>query len=310
MIDRDLDLNLLRALDRLLASGSVSGAARALGLGQPAMSKQLERLRQVTGDPLLVRAGRVMVLTERAVALRPAVQDALVAVEAALRAPGRFEPFTARGTFAIAMGEEALAVLAAPVTRLLLERAPGIDLRLRQLRRESFPELDAGRLDLLVMPNLQGFPGLSVPDLSRFVARLLFDERFVVISSRPRRWSLSTFLEVGHVLPAPLGESDLGAIDVLLARQGLKRRVALTVPSFEAAVRVAAGTDLISTVPARLATVLGGVFQARPPLALPDLPISMLWHPRLTTDARHAFVRALLPQALVPGGRELPKRAE
>jgi DNA-binding transcriptional LysR family regulator len=298
MLDPDLDLNLLRALDRLLTSGSVSVAARSLGIGQPAMSKQLERLRQVTQDPLLVRAGRTMVLTERALALKPAVQDALVAVEAALRAPARFDPSSAQGSFALAVGEESLAVLAVPLTRLFRAQVPGIDLRLRQLRRESLTELDAGRLDLVVMPDLRPLPGFSVPDVSRFVARPLFDERFVVISADRRRWTLSRFLQAAHVLPAPLGENDVGTVDTLLARQGLKRRVVLTVPSFEAAVRVVAGSDLIATVPSRLAKALGGTFQAPPPLELPELRINMLWHPRLTTDPRHAFVRTLLPRAV------------
>jgi DNA-binding transcriptional LysR family regulator len=294
MLPSSLDLNLLRALEALLGTGSVTRAARHLGLGQPALSKQLERLRQVTGDPLLIPDGRGLALTERARALLPLVGNAVSAVERVL-SPAAFDPATAAATFSLAMNDEVSVPLLGPLLRGLRTAAPGLNLRVQPLRRDSLQALESGRLELAVIPDLRGVPGFEALEFERFVLRPVLTDEFVVVSRRRRRLGRRAYLEADHVVTTPLGENERSALDVALAREGLRRRVALTVPTFTQAVLVAAQSDLVATAPRKLvAGVAPRLAMARPPVRFPCPPQLLVWHPRHTGSPGHRFVREAL----------------
>jgi DNA-binding transcriptional LysR family regulator len=294
-----IDLNLLVALDRLLAYGSVTRAAASLGVGQPALSKSLEKLRELLGDELLVRSGRTLVKTARATELQPRVRAALEAVFQALQPVAPFEPRSARGTLRVALGDDVQSALLVPLALLLTKEAPGLELRVRPLTLELPAALERDAVDLAVVPDLRQLPGSPVPDLSRFVAKKLYRERFVVASRSARRFSLRSFAAAEHVLVAPTGVNDVGFVDTLLAERGLTRRIAVTVPTFHQAVELVAQSDLIATLPDRALRVSPRpVHTCAAPLPLPALDALIVWHPRYTTDARHRFVRELLRRAL------------
>jgi DNA-binding transcriptional LysR family regulator len=291
-----VDLNLLLALERLLATGHVGKAAAELGVSQPAMSRQLERLRGLLGDPLLVRVGRGMVLTARAEALLPLARTALEAVHAALRPPAPFNPLVAQGSFHLAIPDDVLAAVVLPLMEHLRTAAPRLDVRVRAMTRASLEALTRGTLDVAVLPDVRGMPGLNAPDLSEFVVQPLFTDRFVVVAARRiPRLTVQAWAARDHVLVTPAGESERGIVDGLLAREGLSRRVALTVPSFQQAALVVASSDLVATLPERAARLSGVPLALHPPpLPMPPLPMNLVWHPRTTTSARHRFIRDAL----------------
>jgi DNA-binding transcriptional LysR family regulator len=289
----DLDLNLLRALERLLATASVTRAAADLGVGQPAASRALERLRGHLRDPLLLRAGRGMVLTERAQELLPRAREALDAVARAMEPLEPFDPATAVGVLRLALGDDAQTALTVPLVERLRAAAPGLDLRIRPVHARVGDALDRGQLDAVVFPDVSVLPGFRLPDLEAYVRRPLFTERFVVLSAVPATWTLDRYAAADHVLVA--GDDDRGFIDHLLAERGLRRRVALTVPTFQQAVNAVASTDLIATLPAHAARATRHpLHAAEPPLPIPPLPMVMLWHPRTTASPRHRLLRQLL----------------
>ncbi len=302
-----LDLNLLVALDRLLATGSVSAAARELGITQPAMSRVLERLREALGDPVLVRSGRGMIPTERARQLERPVAEALTAARRVFEREGPFDPRTAKGELRIALGDETQTAFVDAILERLWERAPGIDVRFRQLSPESAVEGRRGALDLAVAPDLIRLPrSAGGVDLSEFVVKPLYDRRWVTVTSprHPRkRWTLEAFTEADHLLIGPEG-SGRGFVDDLLEKQGLRRRVAATVTSFIGGAHVVARTRLVCTLPEEVVKAAGvPLVVARPPLEIPVIPMVLLWHPRLTTDARHRFIRETVASAIIDRAR-------
>ena len=296
-----LDLNLLRTLAQLLEKRSVTGAARALGVGQPAISKQLERLRSALGDPLLVRSGSTMQLTPRATLLMVKVRDAMQAIDALTERPRPFEPAAASGAFRIACGDEALPVVLGPFLRRLFDAAPRVDVRIRPLGRQFAAQLDGGQVDVALVPDLRHVTGLGFPDLDRFVLKACGSERFVVVSRARRRWTLDQYLAARHVAVTPLGESDVSLLDRELERQGRSRRIALTVPSFTAAVQAVARSELVATLPEGIVDfVAPELHRVRSPVTFPfdEVETVMVWHPRNTTDERHRFLREQLLESV------------
>lgn len=295
-----LDLNLLVALDRLLLTGNVTRAADALGITQPAMSRTLQRLREALGDPLLVRVGRGMVLTDRARALAEPVHDALAAAERVFAPPERFDPRTARGELAIALGEEAQVAFVVCVARALGEAAPGIDLRVHPLSAASLEDGRRGVIDLAIAPDLSPLPRTAgAVDYGEFVARPLYTRRFVVCAAAGTRpFTLDSWLAARHVIVGFAG-GGRGFVDDLLQARGLSRRVAATVTSFPGAAALIGATDLIGVLPEELVHTSGVALAAfPPPIDVPTLPMLMLWHPRRTADARHRFLRDVVTAAV------------
>ena len=292
----DVDLNLIVALDALLAEGGVTGAARRLGLSASAMSRTLTRLRSATGDPLLVRAGRGLVPTPRAIALREQVADlARGARDVLSPKTDRLDVATLERTFVIRAGEGFVGLLAAPLVAAVAGAAPGVCLRfVPKLSKEAGP-LRSGRVDLEI-----GTPGLPAPEVR---SRLLFRDVFAgaVRAGHPLLASEVTaerYAACRHVV-ASRKDSVTGPVDDGLGRLGLKRVIAAVVPGYPDALRVALRSDLVALVPrscldspmARSHPLVDGLVAFDLPVPTPEIAVSALWHPRLEADPAHRWLR-------------------
>lgn len=297
-----LDLNLLRVLDMLLEERSATRAAARLGMTQSAVSHALGRLRDVVGDPLLVRSGHGLAPTPRGAALQEPVRAALASLRAALQ-PEAFDPAHARGAFALGTADYAVHVLGAGMQALLERRAPGVDLYVRPVPADLGPGLARGEVDLVV-----GAWGPNEPVPDGVVRRRLFDERFVCLLRRghpaAEPWSLDTYTSMRHLQIAPRGTPG-GPVDDVLARLGRRRRVVMTVPTFLVAPAVVATSDVVLTVPARVGLPFAAALdlEVRPvPFELPGFTISMAWHTRQHADPAQRWFRELVREAAGAGG--------
>ena len=289
-----IDLNLLVVLRALLQERHVTRAASQVGLSQSATSHALSRLRELCKDPLLVRRGRKLELTPRALRLLPSLERGLSELRSVVTAEPPFEPKTTRKLFTLGMADYAQGVLLTPLLSELEQRAPNVD-----LSAVTFPNLaellDAGAVDLAVV--VTG----SMP--ATFSSQKLFSDRFMsmVRSGHPsvkRKLTLDGYLALRHVLVAP-GGAPGSIVDTELERRGLKRRVALVVSSFLVAPIVVSETDFISTAPERLARRMAERFALRliePPLRLPRFAFSLAWHPRLDHDSAHQWLRSVITE--------------
>lgn len=287
------DLNLLRVLDALLITHSVSGAARRLELSQPATSAALSRLRAALNDPLLVRAGNRMTPTPLAEELRQQVARILEDVDRALTAVARFDPATTRRRFRIGANDYASAVLLVPLATRVREAAPGATIEILPMERSPDLSLATRELDLLVADQwtLRGIRGLET----------LFHETFTGIARTdhprlPRRVTLNAFLAEDHVLLAPRGLST-GVVDRALEARGRARRVAMTVPHYLVAPAIVARSDLIMTIPRRLADCLHDsrrLRQFRPPIPLKGFDVVMAFDLRSDADPAIQWLKGLL----------------
>ncbi len=284
------DLNLLVVLDALLDTRSVKAASARVGLSASATSHALGRLRDALGDPLLVRAGRTMVLTPRAEGIRPRVHAALEELTGALRFEDELVPAGLRRTFRVASTDYAELVALAPVSDALTRTAPGVTLLSQLLGSDRVERLRANDYDLA----LGVFFGL--PDDIR--QRALFHEEFVCVLRRGhpalrRKLTLSRYAALDHVLVSPRGDPR-GVVDEFLAREGATRRVARTVASFYAAPRLVAQSDYVLTLPERVARRLAGELDLairRPPVPLTGFDLTMIWHRRYDDDSGHRWLR-------------------
>ncbi|EDM81402.1 transcriptional regulator, LysR family protein [Plesiocystis pacifica SIR-1] len=295
------DLAALAALDALLQTSSVTGAARRLGLSTPAVSHALARLRERFGDPLLVRAGRGMVLTPRAEQLRPRVRDALSLATLVFEDPGAFEPASMERSFTLSMTDYVLRVFGGPFEARVRAAAPGVDLRVIVNAVDDAERLRAGDTDLVV-----GIYGALPPELR---TRAIISERLVcvvreahpVLAPTKRRLTLRQFVTLEHVQIAPRGQPG-GYVDDRLAELGHARRVARAVPFFQLALEMTASSDYLLTVSERIARQLGpelGLRVLEPPseLGLEPYALSMVWHPRFDADAGHRWLREQLVES-------------
>lgn len=294
-----LDLNLLVALDALLRLGSVTGAARELRLSQPAMSRTLQRLREVLGDPLFVRVGRGVVPTDRARVLAVPVSEALDAARRVFAPPPTFDPGTARGEFVIGLGDEAQVAFADAILAAVWASAPGVDLRIRRLTEASLDEGRRGTIDLAIGPDLAALPATAgAVDYSDFVAKRLYSRRFVIASRAPGPFDIDAFCAARHVIVSFEGRGR-GFVDDLLATLGRSRRVAASVTSFPSAASLVASSDLLGALPEEVVyTCAPGLHVSPPPFRVPELPMLLLWHPRQNADPRHQFLRERVAAAV------------
>jgi DNA-binding transcriptional LysR family regulator len=272
----DVDLNLLTAFEALMRERSVGGAALRLGVGQPAASHALARLRVLFADELLRRQGRVMVPTPRALALAEPIGRALAAAREALEPVAAFDPATARRVFTLSGGDYVLSTIAPGLIAAVRGGAPNVDLRFRFVEKTQIEKLlDEGVIDLAL--------GVFPNPAKRFEMRQIFEEHFVCVARRDHPvfqggLDLAGYAAAPHLLVTERGD-DFGAVDEALARVGLTRRIALTVPSVLAVRRLLLGSDLIATIGERVA---GGFAQeprlalAATPLALPPWKLSLL----------------------------------
>jgi DNA-binding transcriptional LysR family regulator len=295
---RNLDLNLLRALDALLAEKHVSRAAQRLHLSQPATSALLARLRDVFDDPLLVRTGRDLVITPRALALAPRVRALIEDIEGLLAQERRFEPLSARHRFVIATTDYVQALLAGWLSRRLPVLAPGVDVALVAVDSARLERQQAdGEVDLAVL-NLARTPGA-------LHSRTLLAERFVVIARKKhptvrRTLTLERFCALDHVLVSPRGGSFVGPTDEELAARGLSRRVRLSVQGFLGVPALVAQSDLVAVFPERLARQYAKELMiVEAPLPLPGFTMVAAWHERVHRDPAQRWLREKIGEALV-----------
>ena len=289
------DLNLLVTLDVLLAEGSVARAAKRLRLSPSAMSRALARLRETTGDPLLVRAGRSLVPTPRALALRARVGQLVQDAEAVLRPAETLDLKRLVRTFTLRNRDGFVENFGPDLIARVGEQAPGVRLRfVPKPDQDSTPLRDAS-VDLET-----GVVGTAMGPEVR--AQALFRDRFVGVVRKGHPLCDVTITRaryaVGrHILISRRG-LDRGPIDDALEPLGLQREIVTVVAGFSEALALARASDLIASVPERYTGNLrAGMHSFRLPVVLPEITISLLWHPRLDADPAHRWLRGCVRDA-------------
>ena len=283
------DLNLLVTLDVLLAEGSVARAAQRLRLSPSAMSRALARLRETTGDPLLVRAGRGLVPTPRALELRERVSQLVQDGEAVLRPAEKIDLQQLVRTFTLRSSEGFVENFGPGLIARVAEEAPGVRLRFVQKPNKDSAPLRDGAIDLET-----GVVGSSMGPEVR--AQALFRDRFigVVRAGHPLgrgEISPARYAAARHIYVSRRG-LDKGPIDEALNALGLERQIATIVDGFSTAVAMARASDLVASVPERHTGMLrAGMHSFALPVATPEFTVSLLWHPRMQADPAHRWLR-------------------
>jgi len=287
------DLNLLTALDVLLAEGSVVGAAKRLHLSPSAMSRTLARLRAAVGDPILVRAGRSLVPTPRATALREQVRQLVEDADALFSRDRQLDLARLDRTFTIRANDGFVEAFGARLITLVTGAAPGVRLRFSPKADKDVTALREARIDLDI-----GTEGEAGPELLR---QTLLRDRFVgvVRTDHPLLRTGITpaaYAGCGHLSVSRRGLAT-GPIDQALAALGLARRVVAIVGNFPAALTIARGTDFVANVSAHAtAARLDGLARFDLPVPTPPLTIAQMWHPRADADPAHRWLRGCLRQ--------------
>lgn len=286
------DLNLLVTLDVLLQEGSVVGAAQRLRLSASAMSRALARLREATGDPLLVRAGRGLVPTPRALQLRDRVRGVVDDAESLLRPALKLDLKALQRTFSIRSSEGFAETHGPRLIARVHQEAPGVRLWFHAKPDKDSTPLRDGTIDLETGVTSAGMG----PEL-RTVG--LFRDRLVAVVRQGHplargRLDAGRYAGARHILVERRG-LEMGPIDEALAALGLRRNLAATVSGFATAIAVARGSDLVATVPdLHTRGLTEGMRRLKIPLALGDFTISMFWHPRMDADPAHRWLRAVV----------------
>lgn len=287
-----IDLNLLVAFDALMAERSVTRAGTRIGRTQPAMSAALARLRGLLKDELFIRGPNGLQPTPRALDLAEPLGRALAEIQRTLEFTQGFDPSTSAATFTLGLSDHPTFVLLPRLLEALRSEAPGVALRIRNFtaRDDAIAMLDAGKVDLAI--------GVPPSATGRILARPLFEERFVCIlrKGHPAAQApldLPAFLALSHLLVSP--ENDrFGLVDAGLAKRGLKRRLALTLPHMYAAPLLVARSDMIATLMAGVVAASGHARELEvlvPPLELEPVPFVMTWHRRNDTHPAQRWFR-------------------
>jgi len=283
------DLNLLVTLDVLLAEGSVARAAQRLRLSPSAMSRALARLRQTTGDPLLVRAGRGLVPTPRALELRERVSQLVQGGEAVLRPAEKLNLKQLVRTFTLRTSEGFVENFGPDLIARVGEEAPCVRLRFVQKPNKDSASLRDGTVDLEI-----GVVGETTGPEVR--AQALFRDRFVGVVRKGHplskgRITPARYAAGRHILVSRRG-LDKGPIDEALSPLGLERDIVTTVGGFSTALALARASDLIASVPERhTGNLRAGMHSFPIPVSMPEFTVSLLWHPRLDADPAHHWLR-------------------
>lgn len=301
-----LDLNLLTALDALLEEESVTGAADRLHLSAPAMSRTLGRIRQATGDQILVRSGRTMRPTQRALALREEVR-ALVLRSAAVLTPERpVQLSTLRRTFTVQAHDALTTALAPVLVQRIAAVAPGVTLRFLGEETGESRALGRGVVDLEIGSAAPASPAIDHDAVSA-------DELVgVARAGHPVLGApigLEQWVAVPHVVVSRRGRLR-DRIDDRLDALGMRRTVLASVAATGAAIEIVRTTDAVAIVPASVAERLdAGVTRFRPPIDLPPVPIVLAWHRQFTADVAHQWFRLLTRDVLLAGAHGLEARS-
>jgi len=290
---RNFDLNLLLAFDVLMLELNVTRAAKKMFITQSAMSHTLHKLRQQLDDPLLVKTSTGMKPTERALALIDPVRALLNETERLIQPPSEFEARTSQHRFVLAASDYIELLLMPELSGLNEKNAPGIDLHIKRTEKSlQIEELEKGSLDVVL-----GFESVLNPP-THLRRQYLFSDSMAcvvrrqhpIVKSNP---SLAEFVDVPHMLISRTGK-DFGMIDQRLSELGLERRIKLIIPHFLSAALIVSKTDMILSLPYRIAeqfATLAPLEIFPVPIELPDYDLCMIWHPLRDKDPAHQWLR-------------------
>jgi len=289
---KQLDLNLLIALDALLEEKNITKAALRLNFSQSTMSGMLARLRTYFKDKLLVPVGRTMQCTVLGDELAGPVRGILVQIENTIAFRQEFVPHDAQRHFRIATSDYSVSVLLAQLIRRMQNLAPRVTFELMPLLASTSDIVNSGQTDLVV--TFEDYASQEQPQ-----EHLLSDTYCCMVwtgNDHVGEWiDIKSFAACGHVTPV-FGAFRNYSLDERIFRQyGVERRLQVITPDFESMAEMIVETDLIATIPTRLATIFAKRYAVRlltPPIALPSLSLCMQWHRSLTEDPGHSWLRS------------------
>lgn len=295
---KNVDLNLLVLLDTMMERRSVTRAAEALGLSQPATSAALARLRLVFGDPLFVKVGAAMQPTPRALKLASPVRRVMANIQDDILQPSAFNPSQSDKTFNLIAPDIAEVILLPKLLRSLRAQAPGVKLRVSSMPRLTTAQaLASGQAELAL-----GY----FPDLQKagFFQQRLFKHRYIGIVRHDHpligsRLTMKGYLGAPHAVVAPEGREH--AVERFLNTKNLKRNVVLELSHFMSLLSIIASSDLLATVPDDLANLFveqGSVRTVELPVAVPQVEVHQFWHQRVHKDAANVWLRGLVNATL------------
>ncbi|TAK56464.1 MAG: LysR family transcriptional regulator [Gammaproteobacteria bacterium] len=291
---KGLDLNLLAALDALIELQSVSRAAERLHLSQPAMSAVLGRLRAYFNDPILISSGKGMLPTPQALQMQPMLRQLLTSIDRLVTASAVFDPATSQRRFRIGASDYVATVIFSRLLRELETRAPGIGIELVPPSDELASNLERGRLDLVILPEMNLVP--------LHPTELLFEERFVVAgwSENPllrQRLTEATFYEAGHVA-VEIGEfRPTSFIEAALGQRGRARRIDVIVTVFSLVPMMLVGTRRLAVMHERMARESARVMPivtAELPFEFPLMRQMLQYHSSRAEDSGLTWLRAAI----------------
>lgn len=300
---KSLDLNLLKALDALLETRSVTRAADKLGLTQPAVSGMLTRLRDALNDPLFIRTQRGILPTPRAESLATPLRMALGEIQKLLVAE-TFDPARATMTITIAATDYAQKAILLPLMSTLRTEAPGIRIAVRPVDLPQLShQMESGLVDLaLITPEM-------AQDTMR--SRRLFDENYVCVlrhghPASKEKLDINRLCTLEHGIMSHDGSRFWGATDEALARQGRSRRVVVSVPSFMVLIDLVRHSDIMALLPERLVEGCTDLYVCEPPLEVSGFTKILAWHERLQQDPAHSWIRERLAALVAPRAGQRP----
>ncbi|TNE92830.1 MAG: LysR family transcriptional regulator [Deltaproteobacteria bacterium] len=290
---RAINLNLLVALDALLDARSVGLAAQRVGVTQSAMSHTLRQLRELFDDPLLVRSGRAMVPTPRALALQPELRQALATLEGVVAHRGAFDPSRYAGTCTLATQDGVVAALAEALFRRFRAEAPLAELRIVRPPEDLARALEDGRIDVATAPPIDIPSGL----VQEPIAGTAPTWSVVCCADHPLEdLDVDGFCAYPHAMMSLSGEGP-SFVDHVLASMGRERRIAVRIPYLLALPWILPGTDMLSVVVTPGAEQFVRRWPLKRfdcPLPMPTAPMTLLWHGRYEADPAHRWFRGLL----------------
>jgi DNA-binding transcriptional LysR family regulator len=291
---QDIDLNLLVIFNQLLVEKKVSKVAENLGLGQPAVSNALARMRKLFGDELFLRTSHGMQPTPFADQLAESVGYALGMIHGAVNARTSFEPASSKRKFTIGMTDIGEIYFLPALMKKIQVLAPSVTIStVRNTATHLKDDMEAGHVDLAI--------GLLPQLKAGFFQQRLFSQHYVCMFRKGhpairRNFSTADFFAAEHVAIVSEGTGH-GKVDDILDRGSPQRRVRLTVPHFMAVGHLLQATDMVATVPERLAEKLAGPFDLKyvnHPVKLPQIAINLFWHAKYHKDPASQWLRSLI----------------
>jgi len=291
---RDLDLNQLVLFHHLMVERRVSKVAEVLGLTQPAVSNALAKLRKQFGDDLFVRTPGGMVPTPFAEQFAEPIGYALSMIHSGINQRTQFDPKAQKRAMTIGMTDIGEIVFLPRLIERLSREAPGITLNtVRNTAVNLRDDMEAGRVDLAV--------GLLPQLKAGFFQRRLFRQRYVCLFRRKhgldkKKLTLNDFKSAEHLVIVSAGTGH-GKVDELIRKAGVQRLVRLAVPHFVSVGHILKESNLVATVPERLAQQLGGPFGLTylpHPVTLPDIAINVFWHAQAHRSPANQWLRGIM----------------